>query len=85
MFEGVFLNNDKFPKLNKKIDELADKYNVSNNAIAIAWILRHPARIQAIVGTTNKERLMQICKATDITITKEEWYDLYMAAGKELP
>lgn len=85
MFEGVFLNNDKFPKLNKKIDELADKYNVSNNAIAIAWILRHPARIQAIVGTTNKERLTQICRATDITITKEEWYDLYMAAGKELP
>lgn len=71
--------------MNKKIDELAEKYNVSNNAIAIAWILKHPARIQAIVGTTNKERLIQICKATDITITKEEWYDLYMAAGKELP
>lgn len=85
MFEGVFLNNEKFPELNKKIDQLAEKYGVSNNAIAVAWILRHPARIQTIVGTTNKERLTQICHAAEIMIAREEWYDLYMAAGKQLP
>lgn len=67
------------------IDQLAEKYGVSNNAIAVAWILRHPARIQTIVGTTNKERLTQICHAAEIMITREEWYDLYMAAGKQLP
>lgn len=85
MFEGVFLNNEKFPELNKKMDELADKYGVSNNAIAVAWILRHPAHIQTIVGTTNKERLIQICRASEVVLTREEWYELYMAAGKQLP
>lgn len=85
MFEGVFLNNEKFPELNKKLDEIAEKYGVSNNAIAVAWILRHPAHIQTIVGTTNKERLVQICKASEVVLTREEWYELYMAAGKQLP
>lgn len=85
MFEGVFLNNEKFPKLNKLVDELAEKYQVTNNAIAVAWILRHPARIQPIVGTTNKNRLTDICKASEVKLTREEWYALYMAAGKVLP
>ena len=85
MFEGVFLNNEKFPKLNKLVDELAEKYQVTNNAIAVAWILRHPARIQPIVGTTNKNRLTDICKASEVNLTREEWYALYMVAGKVLP
>lgn len=84
-FEGVFLGNDKFKELNAKIDELAEKYNVTNSAIAIAWILRHPAKIQPIVGTTNRDRLQAICKASQITLTREEWYELYMAVGKQLP
>lgn len=85
MFEGVFLNNEKFPELNKEIDALAEKYQVTNNAIAIAWILRHPAKIQAIVGSTNKQRVADICRASDIKLTREEWYRLYLAAGKQLP
>lgn len=85
MFEGVFLGNEKFPELNKQIDNLAEKYHVSNNAIAVAWILRHPARIQTVVGSTNKQRIADICKASDVTLTREEWYALYMAAGKQLP
>lgn len=85
MFEGVFLDNPKFKELNEKIDKIAEKYNVTNSAIAIAWILRHPAKIQAIVGTTNRKRLLDICKATKVKLTKEEWYELYMAAGKKLP
>ncbi len=85
MFEGVFLGSEKFPALNRLIDGLAAKYHVTNNAIAIAWILRHPAKIQAIVGSTNKQRIMDIAQASDVTLTREEWYALYMAAGKQLP
>ena len=85
MFEGIFLGNEKFAELNKVIDDLAEKYNVTNSAIAVAWILRHPAGIQTIVGTTNKERIAQISKASEIRLTREEWYALYMAAGNKLP
>lgn len=85
MFEGVFLENEKFAELNKVIDNLAEKYNVTNSAIAVAWILRHPAGIQTIVGTTNKDRIAQISKASEIRLTREEWYALYMAAGNKLP
>jgi predicted oxidoreductase len=84
-FDGVFLDNDKFPELNRKINELASGKGVTNTAIAIAWILRHPARMQPIVGTTNAGRVKDICKASDITITREEWYGIYLAAGNKLP
>ena len=85
MFEGVFLNCDKYPELNRLIGELAEKYQVTGNAIAVAWILRHPAGIQTIVGSTSRERIQGICRASDVRLTREEWYALYMAAGKQLP
>ena len=84
-FEGTFIDNPKFPELNKKLNELAQKYNVSSTAIATAWILRHPAKIQTIVGTTNENRLKDICTASNIQLTREEWYSIYMAAGNQLP
>lgn len=84
-FEGVFLNNDKFKKLNEKINEIAKKYNVSNTVIATAWILRHPAKIQTIVGTTNSDRLKDISSASNVVLTRKEWYEIYLAAGNELP
>lgn len=84
-FEGVFLDNPKFKELNYKIDELAKKHNVSKEAIAIAWILRHPAKMQPVIGTTNSERIKSICRASDITLSREEWYELYRAAGNKLP
>jgi predicted oxidoreductase len=84
-FEGVFLGSDKYPELNIKIGELAAKYNVTDTAIAIAWILRHPAKMQPIVGTTNPERLKDICKASTVTLTRQEWYEVYRAAGNQLP
>ena len=80
-FEGVFLNNDKFPELNNKINEIAAIKGVTNTAIAIAWILRHPAKIQPLVGTTNKKRLKDICKASQVELTRQEWYEIYRAAG----
>ena len=84
-FEGVFLGNDKFPKLNAKIDEIAKKYEVSNTTIAMAWILRHPANMQPIAGTMNRNRFNDCVKATEICLTREEWYEIYMAAGNMLP
>lgn len=85
MFEGVFLGNPKFPELNQKIDEIAACYGVSNTTITTAWILRHPANMQMISGTMSTSRLKQICQACDITLTREEWYEIYRAAGNELP
>jgi len=84
-FEGVFLDNDKFPQLNKVIDRIALEKGVKNTAIAIAWILRHPAKMQPIVGTTNHKRLKDICKASEVVLTREEWYEIYRAAGNVLP
>ncbi|WP_053218343.1 aldo/keto reductase [Virgibacillus senegalensis] len=85
MFEGVFVGNDKFPELNAKMQELAEKKGVTDSAIAIAWILRHPAKIQPVVGTMNVQRLTAIAKASDIELGREEWYELYRAAGNQLP
>lgn len=84
-FEGVFLNNEKFPELNKEIDRLAEKYSVSNSALALAWILRHPAGIQAVIGTTKTTRIKDMAKAASFKLSREEWYALYRAAGNVLP
>ncbi len=84
-FEGVFLDNEKFPKLNAKIDELAAKYQVANTTIALAWILRHPANMQPVTGTMNIGRLKDCIKAADVRLTREEWYAIYLAAGNTLP
>ena len=82
---GVFLGNPQFPELNAKLDELAKKYSVSNTTIAMAWLLRHPARFQPVTGTMNPERLRDCVKAADITLTRDEWYAIYLAAGNALP
>lgn len=84
-FEGVFLGSDKFPELNQAIDGIAAKYGVSNTTIAIAWLLRHPAQMQPIIGTMNIGRLKDCIKAGDIRLTREEWYEIYRAAGNILP
>jgi len=84
-FEGVFLGSDKFEALNKKIGEVASHYGVSDTTIAIAWLLRHPARMQPVIGTMNEQRLADCCKAAEITLTREEWYGIYLAAGNILP
>lgn len=84
-FEGVFLENEKFPELNQQIDEIAEKYQVSNTTIAIAWLLRHPANMQPVIGTMNIDRLLDCIKASDVHLTREEWYSIYRAAGNILP
>ena len=84
-FGGVFLGDVKFPELNAKIDEIAKKYETSNTAITMAWLLRHPAKMQPVTGTMNPERLKECAKAADIALTREEWYEIYLAAGNILP
>lgn len=84
-FEGVFLGSDKFPELNRKISEIARKKGVPETAIAVAWILRHPAKIQTIAGTTNAQRLKDICKASSVELSRPEWYEIFSAAGNKLP
>ena len=84
-FEGVFIGNDKFPELNNTINKLSEKYNVTPNAVAVAWILRHPAKMQVVIGTMNKERISDISRASSIALSREEWYEIYRAAGNKLP
>lgn len=85
IFEGVFLNHDKFPELNSCISRIASEYGVTDSAVAVAWILRHPANMQVVTGTTNANRFTDICKGADITLTREQWYEIYRAAGNALP
>ncbi|MBR6088832.1 MAG: aldo/keto reductase, partial [Anaerolineaceae bacterium] len=84
-FEGPFIGSEKYPELNKKLKEIADRYNTTPTGIAIAWILRHPACMQPIIGSVRPERMSEIAKAADITITHDEWYELYKSSGKTLP
>jgi predicted oxidoreductase len=84
-FRGVFLNNSEFPKLNAVIDRIAAGYGVSNTTIVMAWLLRHPAGFQPVTGTTNIARLADCVKAAELTISREEWYEILMAAGNTLP
>ena len=84
-FKGVFLDNPDFPDLNKRLGELAEKYSVSTTTIALAWILRHPAKMQPVTGTMKVERLKDCAKATEITLTRDEWYSIFLAAGNVLP
>lgn len=85
VFEGVFLGSEKYPELNNTIQKIAERYNVNETTITVAWLLRHPARMQVLSGTMTVKRFEDICRAADIELTKEEWYEIYMAAGNILP
>ncbi|GHT11950.1 aldo/keto reductase [Bacteroidia bacterium] len=84
-FEGVFLGDKTYAELNVVIDRLAKKYGVTNTAIAVAWITRHPANIQVVLGTTNVQRLRDSCAGSDLALLREEWYEIYKAAGNTIP
>lgn len=85
MFGGSFIDNPKFPKLNEALQKIADREGVSKAAVAIAWILRHPAKMQAIIGSMNPEHIKDACAASDVKLSHHDWYELYLAAGKFLP
>ena len=83
--EGNFIGNPKFPEVNDALQKLADKKGVSKNAIAAAWILRHPAIGQVIIGTMTPEHIVDSAKGAGVSLTAQEWYDIYLAAGNDLP
>ena len=85
MFGGCFVDDPELPELNAALAEIGEKYGVSKTAVAIAWILRHPAMMQAIAGTMNPDHLREICEAARVKLTHQEWYKLYLSAGHYLP
>ena len=84
-FKGNFVGNEKFQALNQVLDRLAIKYGVTPSTIAISWILRYPAKMQAVVGTTNPKHLREVSQAVNFSLTRKEWYEIYLAAGNNLP
>lgn len=84
-FKGNFVGNEKFQALNQVLDRLAIKYGVTSSTIAISWILRYPAKMQAVVGTTNPKHLREVSQAGNFSLTRKEWYEIYLAEGNNLP
>ena len=84
-FKGSFIDNEDFPVLNSRLAEIGEKYGLTKTGVAAAWILRHPANIQLIAGTMNPNRLNEMCKAADVTLSRSDWYEIYRAAGHCLP
>lgn len=85
MIQGVFLQNDNFSVLNAKLAEIGEKYGVTATTMAVAWLLRHPANMQVLAGTMNETRFNEICKACEVQLSKQDWYQIFMAAGNILP
>ncbi|UFU03055.1 aldo/keto reductase [Ruania suaedae] len=84
-FDGPFLGSERYPELNAVVDRLAAKYDVPAIAIATAWITRHPAQMQVVIGTTTPERVIAAAQGSDLPLTRAEWYELYRAAGYTVP
>jgi predicted oxidoreductase len=84
-FTGPFLGNENYPELNATIDRLAAAYDVPALAIATAWITRHPAQWQVVIGTTTPERVAAAAQGSEIPLTRPEWYEMFRAAGYTVP
>lgn len=85
-FKGVFIGDrENYPELNDVLDEISQEYNTTPTAIATAWVLRHPAKIQMIAGTTNLGRMKEIVQGSEINLTREQWYKIYLSSGHLLP
>lgn len=85
-FDGVFLGDrEEYAELNDLLDELAAKYGATPTGIAVAWITRHPANMQVVLGTTNPTRVAESAAGSAIPLTREEWYRLFAAGGHIVP
>jgi predicted oxidoreductase len=85
-FDGVFIGDlENYAELNGVLNTLAARYDVTPTGIAVAWITRHPANIQVVLGTTKPERVRHSAAGSDVLLTREEWYQLFRAAGHTLP
>lgn len=85
-FGGPFLGDmENYPELNHVLNRLAEQYGVTATAIAAAWILRLPADTSVVLGTVSRQHLLEGCAGSDVTLSREAWYELYRAAGNTLP
>ncbi|MFC5931644.1 aldo/keto reductase family oxidoreductase [Cryobacterium melibiosiphilum] len=85
-FDGVFIGDrENFGPLNDALDEIAAAHGVTPTGIAVAWITRHPANMQVVLGTTKPARVLESAAGSDIPLSREEWYRLFTAAGHVLP
>ena len=85
-FDGVFLGDRKdFPELNLALDEIAAAHGITPTGVAVAWITRHPAKMQVVLGTTKPERVVESAAGAGIELSREEWYRLFTTAGHILP
>ena len=85
-FDGVFIGDrDNYGELNQALDDLSKAHGVTPSGIAVAWIVRHPANIQVVLGTTNPGRVAESAVGSDVLLTREEWYRLFRSAGHILP
>lgn len=84
-FTGTFLGNPDYADLNMVLDRLAAAYETTPIAIATAWITRHPANIQVVLGTTNPGRVAEAAAGSEIPLTRPQWYELFRAAGYIVP
>lgn len=85
MIQGVFLTNPAFSGVTEAIERLAAEKGLSASAMTLSWILRHPAHMQPVVGSMNPDRIAELCQADGSLISREEWYEIYRAAGNLLP
>lgn len=83
--QGIFIKHPEYLDLNNTIKRFAKEKNVSEEAIVTAWILRHPANMQMIIGSMNPSRIQKISEGTKFNLTREEWYEIYRSAGNVLP
>ncbi|WP_343795141.1 aldo/keto reductase [Gaetbulibacter jejuensis] len=73
-------------RIHKQLEALTDKYNASKDQLLLAWILKHPAQITPVVGTTNKERIVAASKAATIDLDLEDWFLILTACqGHKVP
>jgi predicted oxidoreductase len=83
--QGLFFDHPDYQELTKIIETIANHYGIAREAVVLAWILRHPAQMQILVGSMNPDRLTQMAEAEKIQLSRQDWYDIYRSAGNILP
>ena len=79
-------DNEQTRRIHKQLGELMDKYNATEDQLLLAWIMKHPAGIHPVVGTTNKTRLKQAVEASKINLEVEDWFLILVASqGHKVP
>lgn len=83
--KGIFFNHPDYRELTETIDQYAQQYGVSREAVVVAWILRHPAQMQVLIGSMNPERIANMLQSKYVDLSRQDWYAIYRSAGNSLP